>query len=236
MEKTQHTPGPWKPGKTIESQEEGKELEYNVLNESLSMIVIVKGPNAKQNAEFIAAAPETAEKCDRILRAMIEVANRLAAIREEWEMSDEVSASIVSEIDALNAAIDREEVWEPELIKAAKLLIDSGTHSEYTRGICELIADLFGRPGTFHADRAVEIAQEIGLDIYEAKKMYRTIPNGDTAPAQTVNAELLEALKELKTDYQFAGKQTGTDVKNSPLWQKVTAAIARAGGKEVSNG
>lgn len=43
----------------------------------------------------------------------------------------------------------------------AKLLIDDGSNLEYTRGICELIADIDGRPTMDHEDRAEEIRKEL---------------------------------------------------------------------------
>jgi hypothetical protein len=45
--------------------------------------------------------------------------------------------------------------------KLAKGLIDDGENKEYTRGICELIADFDGTPDVFHADRSEEIRIEI---------------------------------------------------------------------------
>jgi len=43
----------------------------------------------------------------------------------------------------------------------AKLLIDDGSNEEYTRGICELIADMDGHTDVFHADRTEEIKKEL---------------------------------------------------------------------------
>jgi hypothetical protein len=36
-----------------------------------------------------------------------------------------------------------------------------GFVSEYCRGVCELIADCFGRPGVFLADRKVEVLDDL---------------------------------------------------------------------------
>jgi hypothetical protein len=57
--------------------------------------------------------------------------------------------------------------------KIAKNLIDDGTNVEYVRGICELIADIDGKEETPHADRAIEIAKELGLSEYAAKNLYK---------------------------------------------------------------
>ncbi len=43
----------------------------------------------------------------------------------------------------------------------AKPLVDDGENLEYTRGICELIADLDGVEDMYHADRSEEIRQEL---------------------------------------------------------------------------
>jgi hypothetical protein len=54
----------------------------------------------------------------------------------------------------------------------AKSLIDDGTNVEYCRGICELIADCDGITDVEHADRSIQIAQELGLSEYAAKALY----------------------------------------------------------------
>ena len=43
----------------------------------------------------------------------------------------------------------------------AKYLVDDGENEEYTRGICELIADIDGKPDVFHEERAKQIKSEI---------------------------------------------------------------------------
>jgi len=43
----------------------------------------------------------------------------------------------------------------------AKPLIDDGENIEYTRGICELIADIDGKEDISHEDRSEEIKHEI---------------------------------------------------------------------------
>ena len=43
----------------------------------------------------------------------------------------------------------------------AKYLVDDGENEEYTRGICELIADIDGKPNVFHEERAEQIKSEI---------------------------------------------------------------------------
>lgn len=49
-----------------------------------------------------------------------------------------------------------------ETIKSfASILVDDGSNEEYTRGICELIAEFDGRENVDHADRADEIRNEI---------------------------------------------------------------------------
>ena len=55
---------------------------------------------------------------------------------------------------------------------AAKLLIDDGSNAEYTRGICELIADVDGTPDVYHADRTEQIAKELGLSDETIAKLY----------------------------------------------------------------
>ena len=49
-----------------------------------------------------------------------------------------------------------------EYIKTlAKPLIDDGENIEYTRGICELIADLDGIEDVFHEERSEQIKDEL---------------------------------------------------------------------------
>lgn len=43
----------------------------------------------------------------------------------------------------------------------AKPLIDDGKNTEYTRGICELIADLDGIKDVFHDERAEQVKAEL---------------------------------------------------------------------------
>ena len=45
--------------------------------------------------------------------------------------------------------------------KLASLLIDDGENGEYTRGICELIADIDGIPDVHHQDRTAEVKIEL---------------------------------------------------------------------------
>ncbi len=45
--------------------------------------------------------------------------------------------------------------------KLAKSLVDDGQNTEYTRGICELIADLDGIEDVYHGERSEEIRQEL---------------------------------------------------------------------------
>lgn len=45
--------------------------------------------------------------------------------------------------------------------KLAKLLIDGGENDEYTRGVCELIANIDGIPEVFHYERSEQIKQEL---------------------------------------------------------------------------
>jgi hypothetical protein len=61
-----------------------------------------------------------------------------------------------------------------KLKSIAKELIDDGTNTEYVRGICELIADIDGREDVAHAERSIEIAQEIGMSEYAARNLYNT--------------------------------------------------------------
>lgn len=51
-----------------------------------------------------------------------------------------------------------------ELKAIAQELIDYGTITEYTRGICELLADVDGREGVGTEQRSKEIAIELGID------------------------------------------------------------------------
>jgi hypothetical protein len=43
----------------------------------------------------------------------------------------------------------------------AKLLVDDGSNLEYTRGICELIADIDSRLDVGHYERSEEVRLEI---------------------------------------------------------------------------
>lgn len=48
-----------------------------------------------------------------------------------------------------------------QAIRDAADLIDDGENQEYTRGQAELIADLWGKPGVFAADRVEEVLSDI---------------------------------------------------------------------------
>ena len=55
-----------------------------------------------------------------------------------------------------------------EKLKAtAKDLLDDGSNIEYTRGICELLADVDGIEDMPHAERALQIAIELNLAYYD---------------------------------------------------------------------
>ena len=54
----------------------------------------------------------------------------------------------------------------------AKELIDKDRVSEYTRGICELIADIDGKKDTPHDHRSKEVALELGVLPEIAKQMW----------------------------------------------------------------
>jgi hypothetical protein len=58
------------------------------------------------------------------------------------------------------------------LKKVAKDLIDDGTNVEYVRGICELIADVDGLIDVDHAERAMQIAVELGMSEHAANSLY----------------------------------------------------------------
>ena len=47
----------------------------------------------------------------------------------------------------------------------AKFLVDTGENVEYTRGICELLAEIDCTPECHSAERAQQIAFELGLNI-----------------------------------------------------------------------
>lgn len=50
-------------------------------------------------------------------------------------------------------------------IKNAILLLKSeGDNPEYDRALCELYADLYGKPDLPHGDRTIEVAKEFGID------------------------------------------------------------------------
>ena len=90
------------------------------------------------------------------------------------------SVSLYSSISEVHKAvveflktIDLEEKVSLKVIMhEAKGLVDDGENTEYTRGICELIADLAGHEGKDHADRAIEIAKELGVSQENIDKFY----------------------------------------------------------------
>jgi hypothetical protein len=53
------------------------------------------------------------------------------------------------------------EILVKELKNLARFLIDDGSNKEYTRGICELIADIDGIPELDHSLRAEQIRIEL---------------------------------------------------------------------------
>ncbi len=53
------------------------------------------------------------------------------------------------------------EILVKELKNLARFLIDDGSNKEYTRGICELIADIDGIPELDHSIRAEQIRIEL---------------------------------------------------------------------------
>lgn len=53
-----------------------------------------------------------------------------------------------------------------------KSLIDDGENIEYTRGVCELIADLDGVEDVGHAERTLQIAEELGVTEENRNKFY----------------------------------------------------------------
>lgn len=59
---------------------------------------------------------------------------------------------------------------------AAKILIsdevDETANFEYVRGICELLADIDGRPDIDHGERACQIARELGMPESTIRTMY----------------------------------------------------------------
>ena len=54
-----------------------------------------------------------------------------------------------------------EETFVKKLKNLARFLIDDGSNKEYTRGICELIADVDGIPELDHSIRAEQIRIEL---------------------------------------------------------------------------
>ena len=56
-------------------------------------------------------------------------------------------------------------ISKAKLLELAKSLVDDGENIEYTRGICELIADLDGIHDVPHAERSEQIAEELGLKV-----------------------------------------------------------------------
>ncbi len=53
------------------------------------------------------------------------------------------------------------ETFIKEIKYLARFLIDDGSNKEYTRGICELIADMDGIPELDHSIRAEQIRIEL---------------------------------------------------------------------------
>ena len=62
-------------------------------------------------------------------------------------------------------------ISKAKLLELAKSLVDDGENIEYTRGICELIADLDGIHNVPHVERSEQIAEELGLKVslYDAE-------------------------------------------------------------------
>jgi hypothetical protein len=58
-----------------------------------------------------------------------------------------------------------------KLKQIASQLVDN-ENVEYTRGICELIADCDGVEGIDHADRAMQIGIQLGLSENTVNKFY----------------------------------------------------------------
>lgn len=58
-----------------------------------------------------------------------------------------------------------------DLVFEAKLLIDDGTNVEYARGVLEIITS-FVKSDSDHAEKAIELAKQIGLSQSVINKMY----------------------------------------------------------------
>lgn len=56
--------------------------------------------------------------------------------------------------------------------EVAKNLILHSDNVEYVRGICELIADLDGVVDVHHADRTLQIADELEVKVFVIRQMY----------------------------------------------------------------
>lgn len=54
-------------------------------------------------------------------------------------------------------------------------LVEDGINIEYTRGICELIAEVDGIEDVSHGERACQIAKEIGVERQYRDQLYNSI-------------------------------------------------------------
>lgn len=58
------------------------------------------------------------------------------------------------------------------IMQTAKELVSDGGHPEYLRAICELIASIDGKEDMPTADRAIEIAHELGIEKEDIELFY----------------------------------------------------------------
>lgn len=57
----------------------------------------------------------------------------------------------------------REATYHQAITTARGLIEDGAENTEYVRGIAELIADLWGIPGVFLAERKFQVADDLGV-------------------------------------------------------------------------
>jgi hypothetical protein len=75
-----------------------------------------------------------------------------------WHIAS-VICFLLNKLKYLDMKFSKEQI--KYIKELAKPLVDDGENAEYTRGICELIADLDGVEDVQHEDRSEEIRQEL---------------------------------------------------------------------------
>jgi hypothetical protein len=60
-----------------------------------------------------------------------------------------------------------------DIINEIKVLVDDGSNIEYTRGVLEIVSSFFiGDDDMCHADKVIQLANEINLDKATISKLY----------------------------------------------------------------